>query len=189
MGGTFDAKVGLVRPLSPDANTANYGGTSLLVTSIDILNDEGKAIGYIQQFISQHSRPTTRIRHISSADAGLTLEQAPSPEDITLNITGLALYNQDLGGAGAVRNQGSIVQRMAISTNMIDVFRALSQQHFGFKIREVERDPITLKVISAVEYQDVWLVNYSKPINMGTATIAETATANCSRVATYVDRN
>ena len=185
MGGTFNAKIGLVRSFSPDANTGNYAGTALLVTSIDILNDRGEAIGYIQQFSSQHSRPTTRIRHIGSADAGLTLEQAPSPEDITLNLTGFALYNNDING-GTGQNQGSIVQRLAVSENMIATFKSLSQQHYGFVIREVERNPATLQVVSAIEYQDCWLVNYSKPINMGTSTISETATANCSRVATYV---
>lgn len=188
MGGTFNAKVGLVRPFAPDSNTANYAGKTLLVTSIDILNDRSEAIGFIQGFSSQHSRPTTRIRHLGSADAGLTIEQAPSPEDITLNVTGFALYNNDINGGGGV-NQGSIVQRMAVADNMIAQFKSLAQQHYGFSIREVERSPKDLSVVSAMEYSDCWIVNYSKPINMGTSTVAETATINVSRPQPFVVPN
>jgi hypothetical protein len=54
--------------------------------------------------------------------------------------------------------------------------KMLSEQHLPFKVLEVDRDPQTGKAVDATMHYDCWLTNHSKPVAIGTATVAETAT-------------
>lgn len=174
MAGILNATTGVVSLKNPDAGTANFSGTVKNVTSFDIVDKNGFLIGYITQFNPSKTRATERIRHISSADAGRVLEQAPRPEDISINITGYSLYND--------QEDGSLVQRLVgSSANISKAFASLEEQKEGFDIIVVTRDPETKKAVDVKIYQDVWLQNQNEPINIAQATVQETATGFASR--------
>ncbi len=182
MAGTFKLSEGYVKNLNPRAGTENYKGNVALVTKYDLIDEYGKGIGYITGITPNDNRPTTLIRHISSADAGRVLEQAPSPSTITLSITGFALYDF------ADQAQGSVIQRLATNFGLTTVGGAiatLEEQKIGFKIRERQVNPVTNQATIYREYQDCWLTSYSAPKQIGTMTIAETVNISCSRVQVY----
>lgn len=167
MGGLFNKNNGLVKQNSPDAGVANFNGEVALITAYDILDQDGLAIGFIQSLTISDSRPATKIRHISSADAGRVLEHAPGFSDIKISgVKGFALYN---------RNQdGSLVQRIGGGSTR-RAMKMLEEQKIPFKLVERQVDPETHKTIDATELFDCWLTNHSSPRDIGTVTISETA--------------
>jgi hypothetical protein len=137
-----------------------------LSTSVDIIDMDGNNIGYISQFGTTGTRNVTRIRHLNSDDAGRVIEQAPNPEDRTVNVTGFALYNK--------QSDGSVIQRLG-GRSTRKKMAMLEEQKIPFNIVEVVRQPATGEEETTV-YHNCWLTNFSKTINIGTATIAQTAT-------------
>lgn len=166
MGGLFSVQNGYVKSLTPEAQTQNQKGSVLLSTSIDIIDENGFGIGYITQINDNDARPATKARALGAADAGRAIEHIPGVSDLTMTVTGFALYNR--------QEDGSVVQRMA-GGNAKKAFKMLQEQKIGFKILEVERDPTTGKVTDATEYLDCWFTSKGKPINIGQASIMETA--------------
>lgn len=150
--------------------TENQG---LISTSIDIFDQEGLNIGFLQQNTRNDNRPTTRIRHLDRLDAGRVVEQMPSPEEVGLSINGMALYD-----VGAIRK--SIFQRIAgVSGN---AFRSLNSQFIPFNVREEWVHPSNPAQKGRTLYLGNWLNTFTRPINIGTAQVAETATTSVSWV-------
>lgn len=173
MAGLFNITQGMVATLNPDAGVGQPEAAEVeLSTSIDIIDEAGYGIGQLQSFNDTQNRPTALIKHISSVDAGRTIEQAPSPGTVTLNVTGFQLYNKT--------EDGSLIQRLGASSTK-KAMKMLEEQKRGFSILVVERHPATNRVVDAVLYQDCWLNSFSKPISIATATIAETASITVSR--------
>lgn len=174
MAGIFNKTEGIVRNLTPNQDTANFNGEVLLSTEIDILDQDGYEIGFISQINPSASRATERIRMLGSADSGRVIEQAPRPEDLTLSVSGFALKNN-------VNEKGTLVQRLG-AWNPLQAMSSLSEQHIGFKIIVVERDPVTKKAMDAREYDDCWLQSFNRPYNISGATITDSANIIASRV-------
>lgn len=138
---------------------------TILSTSVDLLDMQGNNIGYITNFTPSHTRNMTRIRHLNSLDAGRILEMAPSPTDINISVGGFALYNR--------QDDGSIIQRLGAGATK-KAMRMLDEQSVPFLIVEVETHPKTGDKVT-IGYHLCWLTAYSSPKNIGTVTIAETA--------------
>lgn len=137
----------------------------VISTTVDVLDDQGFNIGFIQQISRTDARPTTPIRHLDSSDAGKILEQSPGVETNQLNVTGLALYN--LG-----TDRRSLLNRMVGSGS--SKFRSLNSQQLPFELSERWTHPAT-RLAGETLYGDCMLTNYTRPVNIGTVTITETA--------------
>jgi hypothetical protein len=137
----------------------------VISTSVDVLDDLGFNIGFIQQLTRNDSRPTTPVRHLDSIDAGRILEQAPGVEDDTLNFTGLALYNTGV-------DNRSLLNRLPGSAG--SGFKSLNSNSIPFEVTEAWTHPTT-GLTGSTLFGDVLLTTYSRPVNIGTATISETA--------------
>lgn len=173
MSGTFEKNTGLIANKTINQSVSNWGGEVLLPTRVTILDEDGFAIGFITNFNPSDARATEEIRHISHADAGRIIEQAPKPALVSINVTGFALYN-------TVNEKGSLIQRLG-AWNPLQAMKSLAEQHYGFTVLVVEKDPKTDKTVDATEYEDCWLQNFSRPYNITGATIADTATIKVSR--------
>lgn len=167
MSGLFNLNTGYVSQISPEAGVSNLEGNLALITQYDIIDQDGNGIGFIQSFNPSDNRPVTKIRAIGSADAGRALESAPSFSDITISVTGFALYNK--------QQDGSIVQRLGGGSTR-RAMKMLEEQKIPFRIMEREVDPATKETIDATLYYGCWLTNHQKPRNISNMTIAETAT-------------
>lgn len=178
MAGRFPVGTGKISNIAPNTSfpnqlTANLQGTVKLVYSYNIIDKDGFLIGYITAINPQKNRTTERIRHIGFADRGRVLEQAPKVEDITINVTGFGLYND--------QEDGSIIQRLG-GTNTAKAMASLEEQQEGFDIVLEVKNPKTNLTVDYKVWQDCWLQNHNEPINITTATIAESATIFASRV-------
>lgn len=177
MAGTYNLNEGYVKNKNPRAGVANYKGNVLNIAQVDIIDEMGMGIGYMQGLTPSENRPTTLIRALSSPDAGRVLEQVPSPATITLSGTGFTLF--DYPG----QMQGSLVRRLAINNgySIGAVIDTLEEQKIGFNLRMRVVHPETGGVLSLVEYQDCWLTSHSVPYNISNATISETVNISASR--------
>jgi len=139
---------------------------TVLSTSIDIIDHDGNNIGYITQITSNQNRPVTAIRHLNSLDAGRIIEGAPAPSTTTIAVNGFAIYNNQF--------DGSLIQRIGGSTTA-KAMKSLEEQSIPFNIVETTTHPATGVIVEQTVYHDCWLTAHSKPINIGTVTIAESA--------------
>jgi hypothetical protein len=142
-----------------------------ITTSYDVFDEEGNLIGYLTDISRTDTRTVERIRHLSSHDAGRTIEQAPGPDDISLTCTGFALYNKtDQNGE---LPHFSLASRLGGLTGA-ELFKSLNSQRVAFNIRVEEVHPAT-GAVSRTYYFGCMLTNYTKPISLGNITVAETA--------------
>ena len=102
--------------------------------TIDILDDEGFRIGFIQQISETLGRPVTGIRHLNSLDAGRKIEQVPGVEDITITIQGYSLYDK------SITERDSLIHRLG---GPMAAAKSLMGQSIPFNIvkREVHPAP------------------------------------------------
>jgi len=150
----------------PESNQA------IISTSVDVFDQDGFNLGFLESMTRTDARPTTPIRHLDARDAGRIIEQAPQPETVTLAVTGFALYNRS-------QFRNSIMHRLpgAAGAN----FRSLNSQGIPFELVEEWEQPAT-RVRGRNVYLDCYLTNYTRPVNIGTVTIAETANITVSYV-------
>lgn len=174
MAGTFLPNEGLVKNKTPNQDVTNWGGEVLLSTRVSILDEDGFAIGFIKNFTPNGNRSTERIRQIGHADAGRVVEQDPKPEDLSFTANGFALYNN-------VNEKGSLAQRLG-AWNPLMAMKSLQEQHYGFTILIVEKDPRTDETIDATEYQDCWIQTQNRPYSIDNITILDSVTVFPSRV-------
>ncbi len=149
---------------------------TVISTSVDILDMQGNNIGYITNFSPTHDRAMTKIRHLNSLDAGRVVEMSPGPSNVTITVGGFALYNK--------QNDGSLIQRLGGGSTK-KAMRMLEEQTVPFLIVEVETHPKTGDK-TAIGYHMCWLSAHGSPKNIGTVTIAETATIQVGWADDYV---
>ena len=136
----------------------------VVTTGISVFDQVGLEIGYIENLDRTDNRPTTLIKHLNKADAGRSVEQVPGIEGYTLSASGYALYNS----SNAKRR--SIINRLVGSE--ADAFVTMAQQTTPFAIRQEETHPATL-FTQITYFLGCMLTNYSRPVSIGTVTIAE----------------
>lgn len=144
----------------PDVNQA------VISTSVDVFDEQGVNIGYMSQLTRTDTRNTFRVRHLDSQDAGRVIEQVPSPEDNALSANGLSLYD-----IGVVKK--SLIHRLAGVNGQR--FRSLNSQFIPFVVREEWTHPSSPGQFGQTLYLGCMLTNFTRPVNIGTAQIAESA--------------
>lgn len=140
------------------------GNRVIVSTSVDVLDDDGFNIGFVQQLSRTDTRQVLRVRHLDSVDAGRVLELSPGPEDNSLNATGFALYSRGL-------DPGAILNRIPGINGQ--PFNSLNSNAIPFEIVEVWTQPNT-GVVGETTYGDNLLNNYTRPVNIGAIQIVET---------------
>lgn len=142
----------------PDSNRV------IVSTSIDVLDDDGFNIGFIQTLSRTDTRQVLRVRHLDSQDAGRVLELSQGPEDNSLNATGFALYSKGT-------DPGSVLNRIpGIGARG---FKSLNSNAIPFEIVEVWTQPGSGETAETT-YGDNLMNNYSRPIAIGTIQVNET---------------
>lgn len=136
----------------------------IISTSVDVLDDNGFNIGFIQTLNRTDNRQVQRVRHLDAVDAGRTVELSPGPEDNTLNATGFALYAR-----GA--DKGSVFGRMAGFNGQ--AFQSLNSNFIPFEVIESAIHPTT-GATGDTTYGDNLITNYQRPINIGAVQVVET---------------
>ena len=149
------------------------GNRVIVSTSVDVLDDDGFEIGFIQQLNRSDTRPIVRVRHLDSRDAGRVLELSQGPEDNSLNATGFALYTR-----GA--DPGAVINRIAGLSGQL--FKSLNSNAIPFEIVEVYTHPGS-GAVGETTYGDNLISNYTRPINIGSIQIVET----CALVTSWVE--
>jgi len=149
---------------------------TVITTSIDIFAD-GKKIGFAQDINETCDRPTTRIRHLNASDAGRVIEQAPGVEDISLSVTGFAVYNK----------ADTLIQQLAGFTNTGKdggVIKCLNDQKIPFEIKKVTKHPSEYASAEDAETVELFggcmITRYSRPISLGGVTISDSVDINVS---------
>ena len=136
----------------------------IVSTSIDVLDDDGFNIGFIQTLGVTESRQVQRVRSLDSQDAGRVQELSPGPEDDSLNATGFALYSKGT-------DPGAILNRIpGISARG---FKSLNSNFIPFEVVEVWTQPTTGETAEST-YGDNLINTYSRPIAIGTIQVTET---------------
>lgn len=144
----------------------------VISTSVDVLDDSGTNIGFLQQISRTDARAMTPIRHLSEQDAGRMIEQSPAPELNTINVTGYALYNRG-GAKDSLLNR--ITGRIADTPVGGDAFRSLNSQFLPFQLTEKWIHPANSALVGETKYGDCYLTNYTRPVAIATVNIVETA--------------
>lgn len=129
-------------------------------TSIDIIA-YGRPIAFAQNIDETSRRTADRIRHLSIADAGRVIEQAPGVEDIDLSLSGFAVYNEEVF---------SLLNQLGHESDR--PIKCLNDQKIPFDIIVKTTHPATGETVVDV-YGDCVMVSYSRPRNIGTITISD----------------
>lgn len=143
---------------------------AVVAITIDVIDNEGNEIGYIQSINRTAARAIDRLRHLNVADAGRTIELGPHPVDTTLAVTGFCLYDK------TETDKGSLLNRLPGETAA--AFQCMQQQaeYFNLRVREVHPNPDAPGVVEhETHYIGCLLSNSTHPIALGTLHIAETA--------------
>jgi len=163
-------------PLTKFGSGVGVGSThqTVITTSIDIYAN-GEKIGFAQDINETSDRPTTRIRHLNAKDAGRVIEQAPGVEDISLTITGFAVYNK----------ANSLIQQLAGRDNFGKaggVIKCLNDQKIPFDIKKVTLHPsLGAEDKETVEkFGGCMITRYSRPIGLAGVTISDSVDINVS---------
>jgi len=146
-----------------------------ITTSYDVFDADGNLIGYVSEMSRTDTREITRVRHLSSHDAGRVIEMVPGPDNISLKCTGFALYNKS-EQSGDLPHY-SLAARLGGMTGT-EMFKSLNSQRVPFNIRMEETHPAT-GAVSRTYYFGCMLKSYAKPVSIsgggGAVTVAETA--------------
>lgn len=159
-----------------DGVSVNESNRTVVSTSYDVYDEDGRLVGYCTAISRTDTRTVTKVRHLSSSDAGRVIEQVPAPEDVTIDVTGYALYNTpDL--TGDVPHY-SLAARLTkgMGANVgggVYLFKSINSQRIPVTIRQEEVHPVT-GAVDLVYYHGCMITNYTKPQNLGTTTVAET---------------
>ena len=96
---------------------------AMIPSAVDIFDEQGNNIGFINNFAPTHRRPADRLRHLNSADAGRPLEQSPRPEDVTITVGGFGLFAKSLSDRGSLLNRIPGPDGAAFNTLKIKIAR------------------------------------------------------------------
>lgn len=159
---------------------------AVISTTANILIN-GIQVGFVTNITPTHNRRMEYLRHLNADDAGRAVEQAPSPEDLAVNVQGFALYNKSSSirktllnrlSAGAESSPGDLNK----DGDAPGFFTSLNQQHIPFDmVREWAHphgdaaDGQGSVAANGVVFVECYLTSFSSPLNIGTVTVAETA--------------
>jgi hypothetical protein len=146
----------------------------IISTSVDLYDEEGNAMGFVQQFTRNDSRTVNRIRHLDSSDAGRIVELMPSPEEVNATLNGMAVYG------ASPQNRSAMLNRIAASRG--GPFKSLNSNYIPFALLEEWVHPTNINERNHTYYLACLLSAYSHPVNIGAVQIAETATIAISYV-------
>ena len=139
--------------------------------SISILSEnQEQEIGYIQQINYSTTRRVERIRHLNMSDAGRVICQVPFPEDMTVNATGMALYNSTLISRLADVSPGRE------KDSAFAVFHCLNSQAYPFVVEIQAVHPADPGKEYTVIHGGCWLTNFASPYNQSNLYVSQTAT-------------
>lgn len=160
-------------------------------TSVSIIVGSNN-VGFCQSLTPNFTRKVERIRHLNAEDAGRIVEQAPGPEDYTIQMTGFAVYpNAAANQPGSPQNPvGSMLERILGSSPVQSAgalaslaFRCLSSQIVPFSCLDERKKPGFAEVVGRSRYVDCWMTSYSAPVAIGTVMLTETMAAQPSFIA------
>lgn len=137
-----------------------------------------EAIGFLTDINDNSARPVTPIRHLSSADAGKIIELVPGVENVTLSVTGFALYAKN----SASRN--SIVNRLSGDYGLY----CLNQNKYYFSIKKTvthPNPPAGYKPTTGVIFRQCLLTGWRRSRSINQATQAEQADIQVSWIDSY----
>jgi hypothetical protein len=165
-------------PLATRGTGVSIPSTNQVVisTTIDVLDDSSNNIGFVSQITRRDERPTSLIRHLDSLDAGRVIEQAPGVETNRLEVAGFALYTVNT-------TKNSLIDRVARKNDVFWEHSCLNANWSPFAITERQTHPQGVSY-SETLYGECLLTSYSRPVNITTATIAETANIQVSWIET-----
>jgi len=126
-------------------------------STLDIYDDQGFIIGFITNFNESDNRPITRIRHLSSHDAGRVIEMSPGVEDVSITVNGYSLYNVNL------TEKGSLIHRLGSAMRAL---KSLQSQAEPFNLVRTETHPSTNEENKDV-YFDCWISAFSRSRDVG----------------------
>ena len=165
----------------PEANRV------VLPSTVDVYDDAGQLIGYATKIDVKGGRSVDRIRHLSSASAGRTIEQVPGVEEVTVTLEGFALYNE-VDSASRFPHY-SLAGRISGGTGTANhgtfLFKSLSSQKIPFTIKVEEVHPADAqgsKARNITYYRNCMLKSFGKSISTGSVTTTETAEISVGQV-------
>lgn len=167
---------------------------AVIASTVDIFVN-GLLAGFVTQMTSNHTRNVERIRNLSIEDAGRIVEQSPMPEDVTLNVTGFALYNSAEATRKLLLNRISVPFGDATNrdSRAAAAIVCLNEQHIPFDVVRRAAHPLPPGSIDNtaqnIAYIGCLLTTYSYPVNIGAATISETAAVSVAHVEPIVGIN
>lgn len=152
----------------------NFPAANRVVNSstLDIYDDEGFIIGFVTNFDDQYNRNVTRIRHLSSEDAGRVIEMAPGTEDVSINVQGYSLYNINIA------ERGSLIHRF---NSALSTMKSLQSQAAGFNLVRKEVHPSTGETNKTI-YYDCWFSQSSRARDIGRLVQMDRATIQVAQV-------
>lgn len=159
-------------PLATRGSSVSVPESHLTVisTSIDVFDEDGRNIGLVQSVTITGNRPVTPVRHLDSVDAGRILEHAPSPEDPPqVALTSFFIYN-----TGQFRQ--SLINRLPGASGA--GIRNLTSQSDPFDLVVSWRHPSTGVQDSLVAAETI-LTSWELPFSLDQALIAERASGQC----------
>jgi hypothetical protein len=156
---------------------------AVISTSIDIYDENGYLVGFALSIDRTDARTVTRMRHLSSQDAGRTIEQAAQPENVDITIGGYSLYNAP--GVSDVPHF-SLAGRVSKGTgedrfSAAYIFKSINSQRIPFNLKVVETHPAT-GAEGVIYYMGCMLTRWSKPTNLNNLWVVETANIQASWV-------
>lgn len=153
----------------------------VISTTVDVLDDDGNPMGFIQSLNRTDTRRVDRLRELSATSAGRTVEQSPGPEDLSVRVTGFAIY-----AVGGIK--GSLLDRLlqpvlgsALRGNQVlapspqggSLIKSINSQQVPIQVTERFVHPASPGAETGILYGDCMLTNYSHPVAIGTINIAE----------------
>lgn len=146
----------------------NFPSRNRIVASstLDVYDDSGFIIGFVTNFNETQARAVTRIRHLSSRDAGRIIEMSPNTEDINLTVNGYSLYDISL------TEKGSLIHRMGSAMRAL---KSLQSQAEPFNMVRTETHPSSGELVRDV-YFDCWFTNFTRNRDIGRLVQTDNAT-------------
>lgn len=154
---------------------------SVIVTSIDVLDEHGNKIGGITSLERRDERTVDRVRTLDSLNAGRVEEMVPHVETVTLDVRGFYVYPKNK------TNRQSLLNRLPQDVGGHELFKSLQSQSAPFTVVERVTHPADSARTSDTVYLGCWLSSYARPLAIGEGAgaggwVIETATIQVSAV-------
>jgi len=133
---------------------------------IDILDDDGYIIGFVQGVNETLSRQVQRVRHLNSLDALRVIEMVPGAEDVSITLSGYSLYDKTL------TDRGSLIHRLG---SPMAAAKSLMGQAVGFNLIMLEKHPATGEYVRS-KWVNCWITNSTRSRSVNNVVNVDSAT-------------